>query len=433
MERMPFDHAALDERIERNYSRLLNDPYYQIPDVFSPAAYEWYGDKEGRALLAFVSHYKISGRKIPCMDQMMKEMHAHVNEDSFFGPLAGEIIHEQQLSGHSWLLRGLCEYREQFGDTRSLQMIKSICEHLYYPTKGKYKTYPINRPQPNEGGVSGKSVRILNGWKLSSDVGCAFMSIDGLSHAYLHVRSSYLKELIDEMIEVYLSIDKAALKAQTHCTLTAARGMMRMYHLTNNSTYLDGARSIFDLYVEQGGMTATYQNVNWWRRNDTWTEPCAIVDSLMLALDLYLTVGDNAYQTLATRIYHNGLATAQRENGGAGTDTVVTNTAGGASALRSKKYEAYFCCTMRLSEGLWFISKHTDLLRAQTTGKVERQANGSYMDGDILYAEIRGGDRYLTQAPTVVDGYSLHPLLPYFRIPKDDMEQIEQRILFPLK
>ena len=43
------------------------------------------------------------------------------------------------------------------------------------------------------------------------------------------------------MIGIYLSIDKVSLKAQTHCTLTAARGMLRMYQETGDRKYLDGA------------------------------------------------------------------------------------------------------------------------------------------------------------------------------------------------
>ncbi len=144
------------------------------------------------------------------------------------------------------------------------------------------------------------------------------MSIDGLSHAYRLLGDPAIKELLDEMINVYLGIDKAALRVQTHCTLTAARGMMRLYDLTRDAAYLNGAKSIYALYVYGNGMTATYQNVNWWGRNDTWTEPCAIVDSLMLALQLYLAEGKEEYRKMAARIYHNGLATAQRPNGGAG-------------------------------------------------------------------------------------------------------------------
>ena len=423
-----FNVEELRVRTELNFTRLRDDAYYQIGEVFAPIGYEWYGDKEGRALLAFVSHYKMSGRKIPCMDEMMSVMRERTNEHLFFGPLAGEIIHEQQLSGHSWLLRGLCEYREQFGDDLSLEMIESICENLYYPTKGKYKTYPIDRSEPKaEGGVSGKSVRVINGWKLSSDIGCAFMSIDGLSHAYIVTGDERIKALVDEMIRVYLGIDKVALRAQTHCTLTAARGMIRMYYKTNEVSYLDGARTIMELYANGGGMSETYQNLNWWGRPDTWTEPCAIVDSMMLAGELYKITKEEQYRALAARIYHNGLATAQRENGGAGTDTVVVE--GVEEILRSKMFEAYFCCTMRLSEGLRYVNENKELFAARKDGGVSKKGR-IYADGDILYAEVSGGAEKYADHFVELDGHRLCPIVKYYKVPRDIMDASEQRILF---
>lgn len=425
-----FDKDELQTRIVLNFKRLRDDAYYQIGQVFSPSEYEWYGDKEGRALLAFVSHYKINGQKIDCMEEMMQCIPQKTNEQLFFGPLACDVIHEQQLSGHSWLLRGLCEYYEQFKSSEALEMIRSICEHLYLPTKGNYHTYPVDRVSKNEGDVSGTSVAVLNGWKLSSDIGCAFMSIDGLSHAYQLLGDPVIKDLLDEMINVYLGIDKVKLKVQTHCTLTAARGMMRMYDLTKDPVYLNGAKSIYALYVYGNGMTYTYQNVNWWGRNDTWTEPCAIVDSMMLAIQLYLAEGKEEYRRTAARIYHNGLATAQRANGGAGTDSVVIAEIGGSDTLYSKKYEAYFCCTMRLAEGLWFASRHSDLFYAILEDGVCRQENGVYANGDILYAEISNAEDYLETPAAYVDGHTLHPLLKYYKIPKDDMEKIKQRVIF---
>ena len=51
------------------------------------------------------------------------------------------------------------------------------------------------------------------------------------------------------MVDVYLKIDKVELRAQTHCTLTAARGMIRMYYKTGDKKYLEGAKSIMELYV----------------------------------------------------------------------------------------------------------------------------------------------------------------------------------------
>ena len=429
-----FDQTELQERIDLNFNRLKGDPYYQTGQIFSPSQYEWYGDKEGRALLAFVCHYKISGQKINCMDEMLLHMKSKTNEQLFFGPCFKKRIHEQQLSGHSWLLRGLCEYHEQFKDPFSIHMISSICKRLYLPTRRKFHTYPINRTAKRNGNVSGNTIAVQNGWILSTDVGCAFMSIDGLSHAYQLLKDETIKELIDEMIDVYLHIDKKALMVQTHCTLTAARGMLRMYEITGDTKYLNGAVSIYDLYTKDGGMTCTYQNVNWWGRNDTWTEPCAIVDSLILACKLYLFLGEDHYRKTAARIYHNGLASAQRSNGGAGTDSVVTTDTNGSDTLFSQLYEAYFCCTMRLAEGLWYIWQHQDLLQAQITGCVTQQENGCYMDGDILYAEIQNADHYLTPDKTVtVDGHRLHPLLKYYKIPQEDMERITSKILFDHK
>ena len=126
----------INERIELNYQRLLNDPYYQIDDVFAPVDYRWHGDKEGRALLAFVSHYKISGKKIPCMDQMIEAFPEHLNHLGYFGTIYDNMIHEQQLSGHSWVLRGLCEYYEQFRDETVLDIIKTAVENLFLPLLG---------------------------------------------------------------------------------------------------------------------------------------------------------------------------------------------------------------------------------------------------------------------------------------------------------
>lgn len=95
-----IDNEEIQERIKLNFEHLKNDSYYDIKEVFSPTDYSWYGDKEGRALLAFVSHYKISKEKIPCMDLMMKELPDRLNIDGYFGPLYQGVVHEEQLSGH---------------------------------------------------------------------------------------------------------------------------------------------------------------------------------------------------------------------------------------------------------------------------------------------------------------------------------------------
>ena len=425
--KLPINEKELSRRIDLNFRRHC-ESYYDIDHVFVGDAANWPGDKEGRALLAFVSHYKINGKKVPCMEQMIDQIPQVTGGKMYFGNVEEGTIFEQQLSGHSWYLRGLCEYYEQFHDQRVLEYLDKTFAGMYRPTKGKYSTYPIDRTENSSGGVGGHSYNTIDGWKLSTDIGCAFMSIDGLSHYYKVTRSPEVKELVDEMIAVFVKIDKFALQAQTHCTLTAARGMVRMYEETGDPAYLQYAEDIMELYIEKG-MTDTFQNFNWFGKGDTWTEPCAIVDSLMLAAMLYQKTGRESYRHLAARIYFNGLATAQRPNGGAGTDTCVSDT---TPVLKvADVYEAFFCCTMRLAEGLWFVYENQDMLYAEVSGEL-RKENGRYMDGDILYAEITSGFEEYAGEAKVADGHTLFPILEYYKLKDEAMcRAVEQRILFP--
>lgn len=430
----------VEARIRLN-SQRLREPYYQLPDVFQAPDADWPGDKEGRALLAFVSHYKMTREKNPAMEPLLREMPNHTNESLYFGPAAGEMIHEQQLSGHSWLLRGLCEHYEQFRDEFSLKALISITEGLFLPTKGAYPTYPVDR-DTSDGGVSGHSATVMGRWILSTDVGCAFMSIDGLSHVYKITGDPRVLALLDEMIEVYSKIDKVALKVQTHCTLTAARGMLRLYNLTEDSKYLIAAKDIFHLYAFDKGMDAAYQNLNWWGRPNTWTEPCAIVDSLMVSLELYKITRKDSYRRCAARIFHNGLASAQRSNGGAGTDAITIPDSEGQESLYLLTYEAPFCCTMRLAEGLWYIHENVDMLYYE----IERKENGQlwivhdefgrYMCGDLVLCEAslpEGVDTQGWEMPAPVaerHGHKLIPLVKFYKTPDSVATQLKQRIIF---
>ncbi len=94
-------------------------------------------------------------------------------------------------------------------------------------------------------------------------------------------------------------------------------------------------------------MTETYANFNWFERPD-WSECCAIIDSFMIAVQLWRHTGDPAYIEDAHLIYFNGMGRGQRNNGGYGADTCA-----GAHDpyVEVAVYEAPWCCTMRGGEG----------------------------------------------------------------------------------
>ena len=190
---------------------------------------------------------------------------------------------------------------------------------------------------------------------------------------------------------------------------------MRLYILTENEKYLRYAEYILSIYVDYG-MTYTYENYNWWGRPETWTEPCGVIDSLMLAVQLYKATKKAEYRTLAARIFHNGFATIQRCNGGAGTSKIVCET---RDILEISGFEAMQCCSMRLAEGLRFIKDNKEILYAETNGKIEKDEKGRYCDGDIIYAETVGDE-----------SHTLHPLIKYYKLTKEEILTTQQRVVF---
>jgi DUF1680 family protein len=149
--------------------------------------------------------------------------------------------------------------------------------------------------------------------------------------------------------------------SQTHATLSGTRGILRMYRITGKQWYLDEAMRIFELYTTCG-MTANYENYNWFGRLP-WGEPCAVIDSFMCAMQIYMATRERKYLTLAQRIYFTGMGFEQRENGGYGSNTAV-----GANGIENNRFirkyyeECHFCCSMRGGEGLASVGEYSYLI-----------------------------------------------------------------------
>ena len=172
--------------------------------------------------------------------------------------------------------------------------------------------------------------------------------MEGLIHSYQYIPSEESKALIDKLIALFERMDLTGIRAQTHASLTALRGMLRYAALTGDTTLIPRVEKRWRLYKEYG-MTENYENYNWFERYDTWTEPCAIVDSYLLATQLWAATRNPTYLEDADKIYLNGIAATQRHNGGFGCDKPVGVV---YPELGIHADEAYWCCTMRGGEGL---------------------------------------------------------------------------------
>ena len=343
--------GELKTRLNKNFDRLEED-LYQPKNVFvtEKESNGWPADKEGRTILGLVLDARASHRTPKYLDEIMSMIPDHLNEKGYMGTIYPGLINEQQLSGHGWLLRGLNEYYEWTKDEKVLAISKMIIDSLFIPITPFIKDYPITDESriSGAGAMSGSIQNTIGKWAISSDIGCVFIAMDGVIHAYINNPNQATKVLIDELIQLFLKVDLLKIQAQTHASLTGMRGLIRYAEITGDTTLINEVEKRWILYKDYG-MTENYENYGWFGRCDTWTEPCAIVDSYLAGVQLWQTTGKTKYLEDAEKIYWNGLAMTQRANGGFGCDKCVGSS---SNDIAVHVYEAYWCCTMRGGEGL---------------------------------------------------------------------------------
>ncbi|MCL2137920.1 MAG: glycoside hydrolase family 127 protein [Treponema sp.] len=336
-----------------NFSRLEGD-WYRPEEIFKADSHGWPGDWEGRVILALTMLEQSTHRTSAYLDEIMSILPAHLNKKGYLGPILPEgVFDEQHFSGQSWMLRALAAYYNYRKDPQALAVLEGMVKNFLLPAKGSYSLYPIE---------PGTRFKARTPWVLShlqtktkhhaetSDAGCVFMMIDGATTAYEITRDPALRELIDEMIGRYMEADLEALNIQTHATLSAARGILRLYKITGEKRYLDMALERYRLY-RQAAWTECYGNFNWFGA-PRWTESCAIIDSFIVAVKLWQYTGDPSFLNDSHLIYYNALSHGNRINGSFGTDRCC-------GALETEdnlflapvNYETYWCCTMRGGEG----------------------------------------------------------------------------------
>ncbi len=367
-------------RLGRNCSRL-EDPMYRAGEIFQADQQGWPGDWEGRTILALCLQEDISHRKAAFLDEILEALELQWNPQGYLKEVwLPQCIDEQQLSGHNWLMRGLLELAERRQDPRFARRARIILENLYLPLLGQFRTYPTD-PQCRAagGGASGHiAPQTVSGWRLSTDIGCAFISMDALGQYYGRYGGEPLRALLREMFDTFRKIDLVGCRMQTHATLSALRGILRFYEREQDPALLAFVQQCFGTYLAKG-ITANYANYNWFGR-PTWTEPCAVVDSYMVAVHLFRFTGECRYLTLANRIFHNALLASQRSSGGFGCD-VCAGSEPWLYALEDV-FEAYWCCSMRGAEGLSFAAASAVMTRGRDI-YLTNHVPGVYRLGDM--------------------------------------------------
>lgn len=323
--KLAFDHLQSDYFQWTNLSRVNFEPFP--------------GDALGRCINALTLLSRVLHREAPpSLREIVRRTQDLHNPDGYLGPRLPESrANEDTLAGHNGYFCGLCEYVRWTDDPRALASLRTMAANLFVPCREAIALY--RRDSEPAAKVN---------WHLSGgDIGQLFLLLDGVTRTYALAPSPELKAAIETMIDRYRTLDLVALSAQTHAMLSAATGILRWYELERRPEDLVFAEFLYKQYRDLA-MTETYENYNWFNRPQ-WTEACAVVDSFILAVNLWSTTGEAAYLEDAHLILFNGLLPGQTPEGGFGTGPCV----GPNGVCRAKRHgEAPFCCSMRGGEGL---------------------------------------------------------------------------------
>ncbi|RFA15544.1 hypothetical protein B7R22_06890 [Subtercola boreus] len=364
----PADRAPLftstraqDARLAASFDRLAQPDYAPAAVIAETVDDPWPGDLAGRLLLSLSRFARAGWPALPHAAELFEAMLQAVEGHGYFGPPLGDVVDEQQVACHGWVVSGMLQYSAVSGDARASVAAFRIVDTLLLPALARLESYPFDRDTSAVvGEASGSADVIANGWQLSTDIWCLFLSLNGLVPSYLESGRTEIAAAIVSLRRVLDRVDVVGKRAQLHATLAAARcladfaeaglagaddsGVGADQFLAAQTTAL----RLYDSYAAHG-RTLNYATFNWFGRPDSWTEPCAIVDSLALAYTLWRLTRDDRYLADAHRVEYNALDTAERPNGSFGLDSVLTPDHPELHALHP---DARWCCTMRGALGL---------------------------------------------------------------------------------
>ena len=96
--------------------------------------------------------------------ELIRLLPEHLNAKGYLGSIHEGEVDEQQLSGHGWLLRGLCEYYAWKQDPQALEIARTIVDSLFVPIASFVDKYPLSDKEriAGTGDMSGR-IRLAAG------------------------------------------------------------------------------------------------------------------------------------------------------------------------------------------------------------------------------------------------------------------------------
>jgi hypothetical protein len=348
--------GPLGDALRRGVARLAKPPYTE-PWLRADVSFElnriftnYSGDVSGR-FLELASLTSLPGRlSPPTLSPLLKTVAHFQKPDGHFGvavdltkPLAQNSPPIPMLWGNARLLVGLVTAARQFHDGDLLASARRLGD--FYVNTVDQLCSPAREAEYRSSGTYGDSYTC-----------CYFPAIEGLAMLYCATKDDRYLKHAERMAEFFTKFDSLPIE-HSHGNLCAWRGILDLYEITANRTYLDRAKAKWDAAMKGSFVWPLGGVGEHWHVSFHGDEGCSESDWLRFSLDLWRFTGQTRYLDIAERLLANQYATNQCPNGGYGMAYLDSDEAGPIAAIE-KIEEWPFCCSFHGPLGLHFLKSY---------------------------------------------------------------------------
>ena len=325
---------------------LLADVSFKVNRIFT----NYSGDISGR-FLELASLTSPSGRLAPrTLGLAAAEIAQYQKADGHFGAEMdfGEPISKgsppiPMLWGNGRLLVGLVTAARKLHDTNLLAAARRLGD--FYVSSANVFCSTAREAELRATGTYGDGYTC-----------CYFPAIEGLALLYRATGEGRYLEQGQRMADWFGKFD-ALPTDHSHGNLCAWRGILELYQITGEHSYLDRALAKWEAAVE-GGFVWTLGGVGeHWHVFHTIDEGCSESDWLRFNLELWRDTGQTRFLDVAERLLHNQYAANQCPNGGYG-GRPFDGDASGPIGTRGPVEEWPWCCSFHGPLGLYSLKAY---------------------------------------------------------------------------
>ena len=242
------------------------------------------------------------------LDSLMLRLTTHLNEQGYWGKVAGKKLDERQLACNGLLLKALCEYYRYHRSDSVKQQISDMAHNLFASNLKGLKRYTLT-PRNSLWAKLKFWNRKGRGWVFSRQRGELLEGISGVVQAYEVLNDSSLVPVVDLLMTCAKEVSPkhpVPIRYQT----AALRAQLRWAEVTADHHLAAWVQNRFDQLVQEK-LTASYEVA----ACDSVTSVSATADAFLLANDLWRFSGDTRYLELLQLIYRNALCSMQTSKG----------------------------------------------------------------------------------------------------------------------